>query len=158
MEHSRYHYLNALEENINPNDNINDLQQHFKIIPKVVYNIGYTNNNIFNGSSVYFFDGKTPLDVIAKQQTLEPPELINIFNIDSVLVFLTLSETVMKNCKYIMFKNMDVSLRGYLNELGFMEFHKENNDSSFPMFYLVHLCVELTVFLIYQLFVLNTGG
>ena len=135
MEHSRYRYLNALEENINPNDNINVLQQRFKIIPKVVYNVGYTNNNIFNGSNVYFFDGKTPLDVIAKQQTLEPPELINIFNINSLLVFLTLSETVLKNCKYIMFKNMDVSLRGYLNELGFMEFHKENDDYYFVNIY-----------------------
>jgi len=135
MEHSRYHYLNALEENMNPNDNINVLQQHFKIIPKVVYNVGYTNNNIFNGGNVNFFDGKTPLDVIAKQQTLETPELINIFNIDSLLVFLTLSETVLKNCKYIMLKNMDVSLRGYLNELGFMEFRRENSDYYFVNIY-----------------------
>jgi hypothetical protein len=135
MEHSRYHYLNALEENMNPNDNINVLQQHFKITPKVVYNIGYTNNNMFNGSHVYFFDGKTPLDVIAKQQTLEPPELVNIFNINLIMNFLTLSESVLKQCKYIMLKNMDVSLRGYLNELGFMEFHRENDDYYFVNIY-----------------------
>ena len=90
MEHSRYHYLNALEENMNPNDNINVLQQHFKIIPKIVYMIGYTNNNIYNSNNVYFFDGQTPLNKILEQQTLEPPEIINIFLKENIFSFFSI--------------------------------------------------------------------
>ena len=80
MEYSRYHYLNALEENYIVNDNINALQQHFKIIPKVIYMIGYTNYNIYDNSNVYFFDGETPLNKILEQQSIELFEIINIFS------------------------------------------------------------------------------
>ena len=53
MEYSRYHYSNTLEENYN--DNINSLQEKFKIYPKVVYNIGYTQNNIINNDMYVYF-------------------------------------------------------------------------------------------------------
>ena len=68
---------------------------------------------------MFLFDGKTPLDVIAKQQTLEPPELINIFNINLVLVFLTLSEIVLKNCKYITLKKYGCFFERILKRIRF---------------------------------------
>ena len=74
MEDSRYHYLNTFNENYN--DNINSLQQKIKIYPKVVYNIGYTQNNIINNDMyVYFFDEEILLKIL-EQQTIESPDLI----------------------------------------------------------------------------------
>ena len=82
MEYSRYHYLNALEDgmagsqpllalqaidNYNFDDNINVLQQHFKIVPKVVYMVGYNNYNVNNSNNVYFVYGQTPLNKILEQ-------------------------------------------------------------------------------------------
>ena len=40
-----YHYLNLIEDY---NDNITILKEQFNIQPKVIYNMGSTNNNIIN--------------------------------------------------------------------------------------------------------------
>lgn len=131
MEYSRYHYLNALEENYNFNDNINVLQQHFKIIPKIVYMIGYTNNNICNSNNVYFFDGETTLNKIVEQQSIEPPEIINIFLKETTIAFLACSSSIVKQSKYVIVKIMENCIRDFLNELGFIEFYKENDNYYF---------------------------
>ena len=131
MEYSRYHYLNTLEENYNFNDNINVLQQHFKIVPKIVYMIGYTNNNICNSDSVYFFDGQTPLNKILEQQSIELPDIINIFLKEGLFNFLVHSISIIKQSKYIIVKIMDNCIREVLNEMGFIEFYKENDSFYF---------------------------
>ena len=40
-----YHYLNVIDDY---SDNINILKEKFNIHPKVIYTIGYTNNNVIN--------------------------------------------------------------------------------------------------------------
>ena len=146
MEYSKYHYLNTLEDgmagsqplialrtidNYNFNDNINVLQQHFKIIPKIVYMIGYTNSNICNSNNVYFFDGETPLNKILEQQTLELPEIINIFLTENIINFLIFSSSILQQSKYIIVKVMDNCIRELLNELGFIQFYRENDSFYF---------------------------
>ena len=81
-----YHYLNVIDDY---NDNINILKENFNIHPKVIFNIGYTYNNIINEDiHEYFLNENILLDKI--EQTMETPDLININNnINRVFYFLS---------------------------------------------------------------------
>ena len=120
-----YHYLNVIDDY---NDNITILKEKFNIHPKVVYNIGYSNNNIINNNiHEYLFNEDILLDKILEQQTIEMPDLININNnINRIFYFLSNSEIILKETKYIiMTMNIDCD---YVNQLGFMQFYKDNDN------------------------------
>ena len=107
------------------------LEKHFKIIPRVVYNIGC--NDIGNSKShIYYFDGSQPLNKICQEQTLEPPELINIVMDKLILVpFLTFSHVIVKQCVYLILKENDEDITKFLNNLGFIHFFNYNNNYGF---------------------------
>ena len=79
-----YHYLNSIDDY---NDNINILKEKFNIHPKVVYNIGYTYNNMINDDiHEYFLNANIELNKI--EQTIETPDVIIInHNIDLIFYF-----------------------------------------------------------------------
>ena len=130
-----YHYLNVIDDY---NDNINILKHKFNIHPKVVYNIGYTYNNIINEDiHEYFLNENILLDKI--EQTMETPDLININNnINRVFYFLSKSENSLKQTKYIIIK-MDINC-DYVNQLGFIEFYKDND------YYYVNINITNAIF------------
>ena len=107
------------------------LEKHFKIIPRVVYNIGC--NDIGNSKShIYYFDGSQPLNKICQEQTLEPPELINIVMDKLILVpFLTFSNLMVKQCVYLILKENDEDITNFLNNIGFTQFFNDNNNYGF---------------------------
>jgi hypothetical protein len=107
------------------------LEKHFKIIPRVVYNIGC--NDIGNSKShIYYFDGSQPLNKICQEQTLEPPELINIVMDKLILVpFLTFSHLMVKQCVYLILKENDEDITNFLNNIGFTQFFNDNNNYGF---------------------------
>ena len=119
-----YHYLNVIDDY---NDNINILKDKFNIHPKVIYNIGYTYNNIINEDiHEYFLNENILLDKI--EQTMETPDLININNnINRIFYFLSNSEIILKETTYIIIK-MDLWNCDYVNQLGFMECYKDNGN------------------------------
>ena len=117
-----YHYLNVIDDY---NDNINILKDKFNIQPKVIYNIGYTYNNIINDDIHEYFLNE---DILLNQmpQTMEMPDLINInHNRDRIFYFLFDSEIIIKQTKYIIVK-CDINCH-YVNKLGFIEFYKDND-------------------------------
>ena len=116
-----YHYLNAIDDY---NDNITTLADKFNIHPKVIYDIGYTKNNISNNNiHEYFLNENILSNKILEQQTIETPDLININNnIHDMYIFhcLTNSDIILKETKYIIIK-MDIDC-DYVNQLGFIDF------------------------------------
>ena len=144
-----YHYLNVID---NHYDNINILKdknpegflwlptlaEKFNIHPKVIYNIGYTCNNIINDDiHEYFFNEDILLDKIP--QTMEIPALINInHNIDRIFYFFFNSEIIIEETKYIIVKcNINCD---YVNQLGFIEFYKDND------YYYVNINITNAIF------------
>ena len=77
------------------------------------------------------FDGETPLNKILEQQTLEPPEIINIFLKENIINFLVFSENVVKQSKYVIVKIIDNCITKLLNEMGFIEFYNDNDNYYF---------------------------
>ena len=116
-----YHYLNVIDD-----DNITTLADKFNIHPKVTYYIGYTcNNRINDDTHEYFLNKDILLNKI--EQTMETPDLIIInHNIDRVFYFLFNSEIIIKQTEYIIVKyNINCD---YVNQLGFIEFYKDNDN------------------------------
>ena len=140
-----YHYLNVIDDY---NDNITILKEKLNIHPKVVYNIGYSNNNIINNNiHEYLFNEDILLDKILEQQTIEMPDLININNnINDILIFLII--LILKQSKYIIIKIVWFvdCIKEYINQLGFMEFYKDNNNYYFINMYKTNALYGITLF------------
>ena len=115
-----YHYLNVIDE-----DNITILKDKFNIHPKVIYYIGYTCNNIINDDIHEYFLNKDILLNKIEQRIYMPDLIIINHNIDRIFYLFFNSEIIIKETKYIIVKyNINCD---YVNQLGFIEFYKDND-------------------------------
>ncbi len=107
------------------------LEKHFKIIPKVVYKIGY-HSTTNSKSHIYYFDGRQPLNKICQEQTLEQPDLIHIV-MDKLTLgpFLIFSQLIVEKCVYLILNENDEDISNYLNNIGFIPFFNDNNNYCF---------------------------
>ena len=79
------------------------------------------------------------------EQTMETPDLININNnINRIFYFLSNSEIILKETKYIQMK-MDSGC-GYFNHLGFIEFYKDNDNYYYVNMNKTNALYDITIF------------
>ena len=135
-----YHYLNVIDDY---NDNIRTLKEKFNIQPKVVYYIGYKYNNISNDDiHEYFLNENILLNKI--EQTMETPDIIIINNINRIFYFISESENIIKQTKYIIVK-YDINC-DYVNQLGFIEFYKDNDNYYYVNIIKTNALYGITIF------------